>query len=320
MTTTRWVPSSLAVAALLAAACATVTEEDLTRVSAAKGGPGGGGDPTVDNVDPPNAPQDTTLDVRVQGSNYDRSSTVTLLLHGNPTTKVRTNSTRFRNSGELIANITIDADADTAAYDVLVTASGGKKGIGVEKFTVTVGTVNVQLTMRQGSGGTDAIRADDLGNTPYPEPGHLTSVNGNLMFWLGEGNPRAVRVKTTAFDGLTQRRIFTNNHTNPGGDDAMGFMGLSPGGTGSAVFEVELFNKASDPYEVVRFGKDCAGTGSGGGNVVAATKVTTTRSLDGRTWTISGTNGVHCKQVTKKPGLSQVGTAGSFMITLEQVP
>jgi hypothetical protein len=138
------------------------------------------------------------------------------------------------------------------------------------------------------------------------------------MFWLGEGNPRAVRVKTTAFDGETRRRVFTNNHTNPGGDNAMGFLGLGFGSSGTAVFEVELFNKSNEPYNVLRYGKDCAGTGSGGGNVVNATKVTIARSLDGNTWTITGSSGVHCKQVTKKPGLSQIGTAGAFEITLER--
>ena len=88
------------------------------------------------------------------------------------------------------------------------------------------------------------------------------------------------------------------------------------GSTGSAVFEAELFVSLTDPYEAVRYGKDCSGTGSGGGTVVPANKAITTRSADGRTWTITGSAGVHCKQLKKKPGLSQVGTAGAFSMTL----
>jgi len=171
------------------------------------------------------------------------------------------------------------------------------------------------ITFGQGVTGTDALRGDDAANSSYPTPGH-TSSNGNLIFWLGADNPRFVRVTTTVFDGVTRNRIFTNNHTNPGGDDSLGLLGMVAGSTGSAVFEAELFDSSTEPYEVVRYGKDCSGTGSGGGVVVPATKAITTRSTDGRTWTITGTSGVHCKQVGKKPGLSQVGTAGAFSMTL----
>ena len=53
------------------------------------------------------------------------------------TTKVRTNSMTFVSSRELIANVTIEADAALALYDVEVLAKGGKKGIGIEIFEVT---------------------------------------------------------------------------------------------------------------------------------------------------------------------------------------
>ncbi len=36
----------------------------------------------------------------------------------------------------MIANVTIDAEADTGAYDVAVTTSKGRKGVGIEMFTV----------------------------------------------------------------------------------------------------------------------------------------------------------------------------------------
>jgi len=94
------------------------------------------GDPSVASADPNNAPQDTTLDVRVLGSAFDRGSTAEWAIAGVPSAKVRTNSTRFVNSKELIANITIALDADTVLYDVIVTTTTGKKGIGTELFQV----------------------------------------------------------------------------------------------------------------------------------------------------------------------------------------
>jgi len=308
---------SLGLAAAVTFSCAPPTDEAAPGVQAAKGGGGPGGDttgdPVVDAADPAEAPQDTTLDVRVLGSGFDRGSVAEFLLDQQPTSSIRTNSTKYRNSGELIANVTVSVDAATSAYDIAVTTSRGKKGIGIEKFTVKQKGPYVAplltITMRHGSGGTDAVRADDVGNSPYVEEGHI-SINGNLMFWLSSnGSARAVRVTTTAFDGTTTDRIYTNNHTNPGGDDAMGMVGMANGSSGTAVVEVEL-----DSQGVVRYGKDCSGA------VVTATKVQTTRSADGRTWTITGTSGLHCLPTKKgKPGFNQVGTAGPFQMTLVQV-
>lgn len=122
--------------AMAALGCAPTTGDDNPGLTAARAGAAATGDPTVESVIPASATQDTTLDVRVLGSNYDRGSTVAMLLDGQVTTKVRTNSTRYKNGGELVANITIAADALVAAYDVLVTTSRGKKGIGIEKFAV----------------------------------------------------------------------------------------------------------------------------------------------------------------------------------------
>ncbi len=112
------------------------------------GKPGPTGDPTVSTTDPTEAPQDTTLDVRVIGSNFDRGSRADLALDCEVecvlSEKVKTNSTRYVSSGELVANITIAADASVDLYDVRVTTSGGKRGIGIERFAVTEGHANPQ--------------------------------------------------------------------------------------------------------------------------------------------------------------------------------
>lgn len=91
---------------------------------------------TVSSTDPASAPQDTTLDVAVFGSGFDRGSQVQMALDGVPSDKVKTNSTRFANPKKLVANITVAADAIPDRYDVIVTTSSGKRGIGIELFAV----------------------------------------------------------------------------------------------------------------------------------------------------------------------------------------
>ncbi|MBM4188054.1 MAG: hypothetical protein FJ206_12180 [Gemmatimonadetes bacterium] len=299
--------------ALMAAGCHEPTGQTEAVLSTARAA--GSATPTVTTFNPKEAMQDTTLDVFVTGTGYDASSSVTLLLNGKSSTKVKTNSTTLISSTDLVVNVTIAVDATVGEYELQVANAGGKKGIGIEKFEVLVRTnpgqwdaPELTISFGQGSGGTDALRGDDAGNTSYPDPGHISS-NGNLMFWLNTGHARAVRVRTTAFDGETRDRIFTNTHVNPGGDNSFGLLGMVPGTSGTAVLEAEL-NIGLEPVRVVRYGKDCKGA------TISGNRVVTTRSLDGRTWTIVGSGGVDCQQGSKKPGLAQVGTAGPFSMTL----
>jgi hypothetical protein len=100
---------------------------------------GGGSGPTVRAADPDTGLRSTTIDVRVLGSGFDNGSKATWALAGDTTnavTGITTNSTRFVKSGELVANITIAGDAPLARFDILVATSNGKKGIGIELFTV----------------------------------------------------------------------------------------------------------------------------------------------------------------------------------------
>ncbi len=100
----------------------------------AKGG--GSGGPSVTSAIPSESTRDTTLNVTVNGSGFDAGSQVAFLLAGTPDAKVRTNATSYISSSQLVASITIDADAAVAYRDVQVTTGGGKKGIGTEKFEV----------------------------------------------------------------------------------------------------------------------------------------------------------------------------------------
>ena len=101
---------------------------------AAKGG--GGGGPKVKAAEPDSATQDTTLNVRVIGSGFEDGSVVKLLLAGESTPKILTNSTSFVDGNNLIANITIAVDADIALYDIEVTPPRGRPGVGSELFSV----------------------------------------------------------------------------------------------------------------------------------------------------------------------------------------
>jgi probable HAF family extracellular repeat protein len=97
---------------------------------------GSGGSLTVASITPDASPRDTTLDIHVFGSGYDRSAQASFLLNGLPDTLVRTNATKFVSQSEVVANVTVAADAVPDRYDAQVTLSTGKKGIGTELLTV----------------------------------------------------------------------------------------------------------------------------------------------------------------------------------------
>jgi probable HAF family extracellular repeat protein len=101
------------------------------------------GGPTVQSTTPDSATVDSTLSVHVIGSGFDVGSRAQWALNGVPSGKVVTNSTQFVSSTELVANITIAPDATIASYDVIVTASSGKGGIGTELFVITPKTTDL---------------------------------------------------------------------------------------------------------------------------------------------------------------------------------
>jgi hypothetical protein len=91
---------------------------------------------TVTGAIPSDGLQATTLDVTVNGSGFDKGSSATFPLNGVVDPRVNVNSTRYINSTQLVANVTIAPDAPSVKYDVAVTTASGKKGIGTELFTV----------------------------------------------------------------------------------------------------------------------------------------------------------------------------------------
>lgn len=113
--------------------CRDVDEPTAPSVRMARGASSG---PTVSSVVPDSSERGLTLDITVNGSGFDQASTVRFERGGVAASGITVNSTKYATSRKLIANVTIAAEADTGKYDVAVLMDG-RKGIGVEMFTVT---------------------------------------------------------------------------------------------------------------------------------------------------------------------------------------
>jgi len=172
----------LAAATIIAAGCADpvgILQPDL-----AKGGRGGGGgssDPLVQAVAPAEAPQDVTLDITVTGSGFDRGSGVRLEVPGTgaPAPGITTNRTTYLTPKKLVANITIAGSADPVSYDVAVTTSGGKRGIGAEQFTV-LAVLNLGAVAPDGS---VMLWASEVN-----EAGQVAGATGASPFFWSQGS------------------------------------------------------------------------------------------------------------------------------------
>jgi hypothetical protein len=103
--------------------------------------PGAAQNITVTATNPNTAPQDTiALDVTINGSGFKRGAKAKWFVTGttNPG-GVTVNSTNYVSSSQLIANITVAADAVISDFDVQVANNDGRTGVGIEAFTITVG-------------------------------------------------------------------------------------------------------------------------------------------------------------------------------------
>jgi probable HAF family extracellular repeat protein len=123
--------------AALASGCGPVTDPatDTGGADFAKAAAG----PAVTSTLPSYAHQgDAVVDVRILGTGFDQGSAASWERGGVADLKVNVRSTRFVSSTELVATIDVAPDAAIALYDVAVTTSSRKKGIGMEMFTVTV--------------------------------------------------------------------------------------------------------------------------------------------------------------------------------------
>jgi probable HAF family extracellular repeat protein len=169
-----------ALAALtVASACADPGPTESTDLSTHFGKGSTTSGPSVNSTSPNTSVRGVTLDVRILGSGFDAGSKAQWAIKGVPAPKVTTNSTRFVSSRELVANITIAADADPTLYDVIVTAAAGKPGIGTESFEVTVDQTDLG---NLGIASAQALAVNDEGQITGVAAAGSTSV-GHPFLW-----------------------------------------------------------------------------------------------------------------------------------------
>ena len=97
----------------------------------------------VDSAEPAVTEQGTVnLDVTITGSGFERRAVAGFYVSGTNQSDpggVRVNSTTYRNSTKLVANIDVAADATVSKFDVVVALRDGPRGIGIERFAVAKG-------------------------------------------------------------------------------------------------------------------------------------------------------------------------------------
>ncbi len=257
--------------------------------AAKTGGGGGSTSVTVTSTNPPAAPRDTTLDVTINGSGFSRGAAATWALNGD-TTLVHVTATRLVSSTQVIATISVPASAPVASYDVQVTLSDGKKGVGAELFAVTLADPTITWLLplddaalsfrsdRQYSNGTYSAYADGVcGLTtwvemaitdPFPGFGHLSGAHPvssgkkgqcgrSLTLFYPDGT-------TEAAGGVTQRGLAQPR--------------IAPGST-----ELRTLAILSAVQSTARCGRVLFGEGSQGAGV-GSDSVLVTRSVDGASW------------------------------------
>ena len=148
----------------------------------------------VTSTSPSFGDQGTTIDVHVLGSGFSPGAQATWLLNGVADSHVHTNSTTYVSSSELVANITIASDATLSFWDVQVSLSNGKNGVGSDLFEVT----SAQILGPGTTGGDVTVRAiNDLhqvvGWSDEPSGSTAWMYDDALgLVALGPGNSRGI--------------------------------------------------------------------------------------------------------------------------------
>jgi probable HAF family extracellular repeat protein len=217
----RSLPSLAVAAALLAAALAGCAGDPTSPADPAFRGGAPVTGPAVKSAVPDSAPRNTRLTVRVLGSGYDQGSQAVWALNGDTafaTTKVHTNVTTYVSSTELRADITIGADAPVDRYDLMVVTSKGKKGIGIELFTVTYERVDLGTLGGASSSAqsiNDAGQVTGLSQTASGEYHVFVWTNGAMQD-LGPGQVSAINAQGAVTGYIGDRAVVWTPRTGGG--------------------------------------------------------------------------------------------------------
>lgn len=261
---------------------------------AAVRGAGGesGAAPTVTSASPASAPQDTAIAVTVSGTGFKQGARAQWALAGD-TTQVIVQSTKVTSSTELEAQLLVPSTAATGSYDIMVTNPDGKKGVGAEQFTVTVGNTTANwllpidasaLSLRSDgkfSDGTFSTYAD--GVCSFESTVFFTGSGDNVMEFKYPKRKTCGRTFTLAFpDGYSETLAYRGgvqvlenlSYAIPIGATVLRHMRLAPGN-----------NTVGNPTT----GRCSLGLvfGEGGANpAIGSDSVTVTR-IDASTWEVA---------------------------------
>jgi len=261
----------------------------------------------VNEAVPNEAPQDTTLVVRVIGSGFDDGTTVKFLLAGQSAPKMVVNSSIFVNDKNLDVNVTIAIDADVASYDIEATTLRGKKGIGSEKFSVKLkgGPPQdsvVSTTFRDAAG--DGVVSD--GGGAYQA---VILELGNLRLDARVAIPRQLCFDFAGQSGAPTIDCDDGYLTTSRAGVAGGFLGMPAGSSMTTAVQVTW---VIDGYNwFLRFGMDCSMDDDAGNRAVVT-------HADATTWTLEGSTATLCKMPVKgRPRAELVGVYGMpFKLTI----
>jgi hypothetical protein len=192
----------------------------------------------VDSATPNAAPQGTvTLDVAITGNGFKKGATAQWFITGttNPG-GVTVNSTTFKGSTQLTANITVAADATISGFDIVVKNTDGRTGKGTDKFAVTVKGTPVGCT----TSGTPS------GFTLAAQLNPVQPNGAALLTTQAIGNAIRVRPLDLNRDGVVDSlAAFVTSGTSSGG------FSTTPGTQGTYVFLLDPVTGKMQPNNPV---------------------------------------------------------------------
>jgi uncharacterized membrane protein len=203
--------------------------------------------PSVTSANPAWANQGTVnLNVTISGSGFDRGSTARWYLDGVPYGKIVVNSTSYVSASQLVANISVASDADIDDYDIVVTTSSLKQGIGSDLFVVTLavpipvvgyginmaGQVVGPLTGKKNA--TSALWDPQIGVVPLPNADYVVGIDENARTISGH-DPSGFPAIWTSTSGAAGPWTEVLLPMPPGGGGGTA-RGLASDAQGNAVF------------------------------------------------------------------------------------